>query len=239
MGNEFNIIVTDPCWSFDDKLKMKSGIKRSADSQYSTLSTDDIINLDVKSIAAKDALIALWVPSALLKEGIMAVENYGFKLKQTFVWVKTKKNPFKNLTNNINSILGFNMGHYFRNTHEICLIGTRGRIGCFIQNKSQRTVCLDKAMKHSKKTEILQDSLDIMYPDKCTDNKGNVLNIKRIELFARRQRSGYLCLGNESPMTKEEDIKVSIEKAKNYLDIEKLYSLTNDEQQLYNLWKQI
>jgi len=227
----------DPPYQFNSPLKMKDGIARSAESQYkSVLTLKDIINIDVKNIAAKDALLALWVPSAMLFEGLIAMENYGFYFKQTYIWVKTKQSPFKKLLSaflkdpikalsefDLNSILSFNMGHCFRNTHEICLIGTRGRILSYIQNHSQRTVCIseiepvddrlahdddlvfddglifDESMIHSKKTEKLQDSLDLMFPNVCKDKKGNVLEINRLEMFARRQREGYLCIGNECP----------------------------------------
>lgn len=221
---KFNVIVTDPPYAFNSPLKMKDGVSRSADSQYrSVMTLDDIIHLDVKSIVADDAILALWVPSAMLAEGLETVKNYGFDFKQTFIWVKTKQNPFKKFVSefskdpikaiqdfDLNSVLSFNMGFYFRNTHEICLIGTRGRISSYIQNHSQRTInfdngegelddglVLDESMIHSKKTEKLQDSLDLMLPDVCKDKKGNVLNVNRIEMFARRNRKGYVCVGNE------------------------------------------
>ena len=89
---KFNVIVTDPPYLFNSPLKMKDGVDRSADSQYwSVMTLNDILHLDVKSVVADDALLALWVPSAMLAEGLETVKNYGFDFKQTFIWVKTKQ----------------------------------------------------------------------------------------------------------------------------------------------------
>jgi len=54
-------------------------------------------------------------------------------------------------------------------------------------------------LRHSAKPEDLQDSLDIMFP------KGN-----KLELFARRIRKDWVCLGDE--ICNGEDIRVSLAK---------------------------
>lgn len=223
--NLFDIVVSDPCWSFSDELNMSSA-KRGAKANYNTLSTKDIIDLDVKSIMRDNSILALWVPSALLKEGIEVMEAWGFKLKQTHIWVKVKKQPLKSLLKglfkiksykdlynqiktsvslfDLNNILDFKMGHIFRGTHEILLIGTRGKVSKMIKNKSQRSVHFAPVTKHSEKPEALQDMLEIMYP-----------NTKKLEMFARRKRENWICIGNEAPDTYGEDIRVSLANLKN------------------------
>jgi N6-adenosine-specific RNA methylase IME4 len=201
---KYNVIVSDPPWSFDDKLKMSS-VKRGAEANYKTLSNEDIKNLDVGKLAAKDSLLALWVPSSLLDVGLDIMNEWGFTLKQTFIWVKTKKEPLKNLNKtqnfSIQDILGFGMGRTFRNTHEIVLIGTRGKISKRLRNKSCRSVFLAPIGKHSEKPEGLQDMLDLMFPGKYN---------KKIEMFARRDRPGWVCIGNQAPATINKDIRESI-----------------------------
>ncbi len=99
------------------------------------------------------------------------------------------------------------MGHYFRQTHEVVLVGVRGKMASKIQNKSQRSVFLGPIGKHSEKPEALQDMLDIMFPDK---------KMLRAEFFARRNRPGWVCRGNEVPGDHfGEDIRDSIEELKN------------------------
>lgn len=218
---KFNVIVADPPWKFSDKLR-QSKTKRGAQDIYSVMSIKDIKAIDVPSISDKDCLLALWCPSSLLKEGIEVMEAWGFTLKQTHVWVKTKKNPFRKYINkitrliknklkiedeyNINDCLAFGMGHLFRQTHELVLIGTKGKITSKIQNKSQRSVHFFEATKHSKKPEALQDMLEIMFPDS---------NLLKLELFARRDRDGWICAGNECLSSFGEDINDSIERLKN------------------------
>ena len=92
------------------------------------------------------------------------------------------------------------MGHLFRQTHEICLIGINNN-GVYkkLKNKSQRSVMFAENLKHSAKPELLQDRLELMFPD------ANFL-----EVFGRRSRSNWTVIGNESPTTLGEDIRISL-----------------------------
>jgi N6-adenosine-specific RNA methylase IME4 len=179
---KYNLIIIDASWSFSDKLK-QSNVKRGAADHYDLMSNKDIINLDVKSIAADDAVLALWVPCSLLQEGLDAMKSYGFKQKQMVVWVKTKK-----AAKELDNCLSFGMGNIYRQTHEIALIGTRGKVSKYIKNRSQRSVFFGLNEKHSKKPESLHESLELIFPE-FTD--------KAIELFARRNRPGWICVGNQ------------------------------------------
>lgn len=214
MSKKFNVIVADPAWSFSDKLKM-SDVARGAAANYSVMTISDIQQLPVKEVAdPAGALLALWVPSSLLQEGLDTMKAWGFKHKQTYVWVKTKKQPLKDLATiikpfapitllNIKSYikqvgqivkqapisiaLAFGMGRLFRQTHEVCLIGTNNnKIYSMLENRSQRSVCFAENLKHSAKPEILQNSLEVMFPKS-----------EKLEMFARRTRPGWTCLGNE------------------------------------------
>lgn len=215
-NTKFQILVADPAWgNFKDKLKMSS-VPRSADANYPTMSTLEIQQLPISSLADPDgALLALWVPSCLLQDGLDVMKMWGFKHKQTYIWVKVKKNLFSMLTDYVKSLLDekksykdfdiskillFGMGRLYRQSHEICLIGiNNNKIYKRISNKSQRSVSFGENLGHSTKPEHLQDSLDLMFPDS---------SINKIELFARRKRKGWLCLGNE--VCNNEDIRYSI-----------------------------
>ena len=234
----YNVIVCDHPWSFSDQLK-QSSVKRGASSNYLTMSIDDIKNMKIKDLADPNgAVLAMWVPSSLLIEGLDIMKHYGFHYKQNYIWVKTKKEPLEEVSSVINksikiatkissisdlksslkdlsvaaadtihnldfsSLLGFGMGHLFRQTHEICIIGiNNNKIYKKLQNKSQRSVSLATNLKHSQKPEHLQDSFDLMFDQNC----------KKIELFSRRQRPGWDCIGNQAPNTIGQDINISIE----------------------------
>lgn len=171
---KFSVIVADCPWSYEDKLRMQeaTGTKRSADSHYPTMLLPDIMAIPVEKIAADDCILALWVPNSLLQYGLDTMKAWGFTQKQMFVWVKTSKKG-----------LGFGMGRNFRNCSECALIGTKGKPK--LLDRSQRNVSLDLALPHSQKPETLQNRLEIMY-------EGPYL-----ELFARRKRDKWICLGNE------------------------------------------
>jgi len=232
--NKFQVIIADPPFGFSDKLSM-SDVARGATSNYSTMSISDIKALPVKDIADPNgAVLALWVPSSLLSDGLDIMKSWGFTQKQTYIWVKTKKEPLKDLNSaifksikakdaniliskvksglkllfddfNFNDILAFGMGRLFRQTHEICLIGTNNNgIYKILEDKSQRSVCCEINQGHSIKPNNLHESLELMFP--TAKNK--------LELFARRTRSGWLCLGNESPQSLGLDIRDCLEKLK-------------------------
>lgn len=230
MSKRFRVVVADPPWSFSDHLTM-SETKRGADANYDTLTIEDLKALPLPDVCAEDAILVIWVPSALLSEGLEVMSAWGFRQTQTFVWVKTKKSPlrdlqrdvvqaFKNVpqaarkgfaalvkniltTFDLSKILGFGLGRMFRGTHELAIVGVRGKIYDHLKDHSQRTVCLHSSTKHSVKPDILQNRLEKMFP-----------RTNRLELFARRDKKGWTCVGNECPSTMGEDIRQSLDRLK-------------------------
>lgn len=225
---KYNVIVSDPPWPAKDELKM-SATKRGASSQYKVLDIQAIKDLPVKDLSEDAAVLALWVPSWLLQEGLDVMKAWGFRQTQTHVWVKVKKSPldkikkdlFKILKSkddlktklvsafdltdrfDLSDVLSCYLGRLFRQTHEICLLGVRGKIYKQLEDKAQRSVHFGYNGKHSAKPENLQDMLDKMFP-KAT----------RLEMFARRSRAGWTCVGNECPSTMDEDIRDSLTRLK-------------------------
>jgi len=188
----FEVIVADPPWEFNDRLRMSS-VKRGAESQYPVMSLEILCGLPIPLIADQTGcLLALWVPSSMLDTGLKVMGNWGFTLKQTYVWVKTtyRVNDPEN-----RDTLAFGMGRLFRQAHEIALIGINNPgIYSKLVNRSQRSLCIEPNVRHSTKPENLQDSLDLMFP-----------HTKKLEIFARRKRDGWLCLGNELSGKKIQD----------------------------------
>lgn len=230
----FNVIVADPPWNFSDKLTMGE-VKRGAGSQYPELNLQAIKDLPVQKIADDNSVLVLWVPGSFLQDGLDVMREWGFEQKQVHVWVKVKKNPLELLTKefarcrnlwekaiagktpaaaakleqglfleginsfNLSNTLAFGMGRLFRQTHEIALVGTRGSVYPILKDKSQRSVHFGQVTKHSAKPEDLQEKLEKMFP-----------NTKKLEIFARRKRKGWVCIGNQAPDTLGEDIRDSL-----------------------------
>lgn len=270
MKNKFTVICIDPPYAFGDKLSM-SDVVRGAEANYSTMSMSDIEKLNVKNLADPDgAVLCLWVPNSLLQNGLNIMKAYEFDHKQVYIWAKSKKDvtsklklsiinnikvflkdkdvknisikDIKKILNesfskfSINDTLGFGLGRLTRACAETCLIGTNNnKIYKKLKNKSQRSVSFAPNLKHSAKPENLQDSLELMFP---TDFK--------IELFARRQRKGFICIGNQSPMTMNENIEASLVKLENISEANeiKLFDIINNydssrEKELFDFWSQI
>lgn len=214
---------------FFDELKM-SDVPRGAAANYPLLDLEEIKKLKVNELADPNGcVLALWVPSSMLQDGLDVMRAWGFSQRQSYIWVKSKKHPLEKLqklTTNVmklgkhhfsfkeylnavhtcinafdlKEILSFYMGHLFRQTHEICLIGINTtKIYKSLSNKSQRSVSFGENLKHSAKPEHLQDSLEIMFPES-----------KKLEMFARRRRENWTVIGNE--VCDGEDIRDSIEK---------------------------
>lgn len=204
MNKKFSVIVVDPPWGgFSDKLTMSS-TKRGAAANYPTMTTEQLCSLPVKNIADPNGcVLALWVIGSMLEDGLRVMKSWGFSQKQNWIWVKLKKDPFQHLQNkkpiNWDDFLSFGMGRLGRNVHEMVLIGTLGKVYKNLKNKSQRTVFFSQNEKHSKKPEILQDKLEIMFP-----------NANYLELFGRRLRNNWTVIGNQSPLTMGENIELSI-----------------------------
>jgi N6-adenosine-specific RNA methylase IME4 len=230
----FQVIVADCPWPFQDSLKM-SDVPRGALANYNTMTMQEIREMPVKAACnPAGAVLCLWVPGSLLQDGLDTMKTWGFQHKQTYVWVKTKKKPYANVeklfknmvplaerikpgsvtklkdyarilkgalaATKLNMSLAFGMGRLFRQTHEICLVGTsKNEIYQHLENRSQRSVCLAENLGHSSKPEDLQDSLETMFP-----------KARKLELFARRIRPDWTCLGNE--ICNGEDIRVSLSK---------------------------
>jgi len=224
---KFRVILADCPFSFSDSLTM-SKTKRGAESNYLTMSIADLKALPVKDIAEDDSVLVLWVPSSLIKEGLEIMEAWGFVQKQTHIWIKTKQFHLVDLLKIIvkwsksdnkltsiedilrrfvlNDVLAFGLGRLFRQTHELALIGVRGKIYRHLANKSQRSVHFFPATKHSVKPDSLHNMLEKMFPGE---------EHRKIELFARRDKDGWITAGNENPSTIGEDIRVSIDRLKN------------------------
>lgn len=193
-----------------------SDVSRGAAANYDTLDLDAICALPVEEISEDDAILGLWVPSSMMLDGLRVMDEWGFRQKQTWVWVKTAPSKgakrvravtFRECAAALSDDgllpvysdgdgLAFGMGHLGRNAHEVMLLGVRGRPSRIIGSRSERTVHLAPAMPHSQKPECVQDALDRLVPEG-----------PRLELFARRDRPGWLCIGNESPVTPGMDVR--------------------------------
>ena len=169
MATPFKVICADCPWSFGDKLPGKS---RGAEKNYAVMSIEDICNFPLPPIA-DDAYLFMWRVSSQVEEAYRVVRAWGFVPKSEIIWRK--------LTSNGNPWFG--MGRSVRASHETCIIATRGRP--VRKSASVRSVFDASVGRHSAKPEVFYDLVE-----QLSDGP-------YVELFARRQRPGWTCIGLE------------------------------------------
>jgi len=214
MKQKIQILCIDCPFSFSDQLT-QSSVARGADANYPTLTIEELKKLPIADITDPNgSILALWVPAALLQDGLDLMKTWQFDYKQLWSWIKIKQHPLEDLYQTIKeckqpqeikaafdnfdfnaketSICSFGMGRLARNCSEIVLIGIRGKVYDFLEDRSQRNIFFQVNLKHSQKPEVLQDKLEAMFPKFAAGMEKSMM-----EIFARRKRNGWRCVGNE------------------------------------------
>ena len=76
-GRRFATILADPPWQFQSKTGKVAPEHRRL-SRYATMTLRQIEKLPVARLAARTAHLYLWVPNALLPEGLAVMKAWGF-----------------------------------------------------------------------------------------------------------------------------------------------------------------
>jgi N6-adenosine-specific RNA methylase IME4 len=176
-GTKFATILADPPWQFQNRTgKMAPEHKRL--SRYGTMTLEDVLALPVSGLAAEPAHLYLWVPNALLLEGLQVMTAWGFQYKTNLVWHKVRKDGRPD---------GRGVGFYFRNVTELVLFGVRGKNARTLA-PGRRQVNIIRTMKreHSRKPDELYEIIESCSP------------APRLELFARGTRPGWVMWGNQA-----------------------------------------
>lgn len=174
---KFSTILADPPWQFQNRTgKMAPEHKRL--SRYSTMKLQEIKDLPVEAIADERAHLYLWVPNALLAEGMQVMEHWGFKYKTNLIWYKIRKDGGPDRRG---------VGFYFRNVTEIILFGVRGKnIRTLQPGRSQENIVSSRKREHSRKPDEQYDIIE-----SCSWGP-------YLELFARGKRKGWVTWGNQA-----------------------------------------
>ena len=144
--------------------------------RYGTLTFEEINSLPVGEVAAPESHLYLWVPNALILEGLEAMRCWGFTYKTNIVWHKIRKDGGSD---------GRGVGFYFRNVTELVLFGVRGRLRTAKPGRKQVNFLAAKKREHSRKPDQLYTIIEA-----CSFGPF-------LELFARHSRTAWTCWGNE------------------------------------------
>jgi N6-adenosine-specific RNA methylase IME4 len=172
---QFGTILADPPWQFTNRTgKMAPEHKRL--SRYSTMTLEEIMDLPVSQMALPQSHLYLWVPNALILEGLEVMKRWGFTYKTNLVWYKIRQDGGPD---------GRGVGFYFRNVTELVLFGTRGSLRTLDPGRRQVNIITSRKREHSRKPDQLYEIIEQCSPGPY------------LELFARHCMPGWSQWGNE------------------------------------------
>ena len=175
-------LVADPPWAFGDALP---GGGRGAYNHYALLKLHEIMRFPLPELA-DDCRLFLWVPASLMNKGLTVVEAWGFHYTTEGIWAKTREDGRQGTLAGVlatpKARLG--MGRTFRMVHEPYLVGYRGRPER-LNNSVASVLFAPSNGQHSHKPDAFYEMVQRLSP------------VPYAELFARRERSGWDCYGDE------------------------------------------
>lgn len=172
----YSTILADPPWRFTNRTG-KVAPEHHRLGRYGTMSLEEIKALPVESVTAKNAHLYLWVPNALLPEGLDVMRSWGFRYVSNIIWAKRRLDGGPD---------GRGVGFYFRNVTEILLFGVRGSMRTLGPGRSQVNMIETRKREHSRKPDEQYDLIESCSPGPY------------LEMFARYPRSGWSVWGDES-----------------------------------------
>lgn len=175
--DRFSTVLADPPWRFTNRTgKVAPEHKRL--SRYPTMTLEDICALPVADFVEERAHCYMWVPNALLPEGLRVLDAWGFDYKSNLIWHKIRKDGGSD---------GRGVGFYFRNVTEILLFGTRGKnVRTLDPGRRQVNMIQTRKREHSRKPDEQYELIE-----SCSWGP-------YLELFGRGIREGWTVWGNQA-----------------------------------------
>lgn len=173
-AGSYGVVLADPPWQFMSRSPKGDG--RSASQHYAVMKLPEIKALPVADVAARDAVLFLWVTDPMLEQGLETMRAWGFTFKTVgFYWTKRTKTglPF------------VGQGFWTRANPEQCLLGTRGspkRADASVRRWIDAPV-----REHSRKPDLARARIERLMGD-----------VPRLEMFGRQQTPGWDVWGNEA-----------------------------------------
>jgi N6-adenosine-specific RNA methylase IME4 len=177
-GWSFATVLADPPWRFQNRTG-KVAPEHHRLTRYDTLDWKEIAVLPVSDLMAAKSHCYLWVPNALVAEGIRVLEGWGFTYKTMLVWHKIRRDGGSD---------GRGVGFYFRNVTEPVLFGVRGSLRTLAPGRRQVNLVATRKREHSRKPDELYPLIEACSPGPY------------LELFARHPWPGWAAWGDQAPV---------------------------------------
>ena len=167
----YGVVYADPPWRLEPYSR-ETGLNRAADNHYPTMARDALFDMEVMRTApAKDCVLFCWATVPMLEDALEWMAEYGFAYRSHCVWVKT----------------AIGTGYWFRNQHEVLLVGVRGDVPAPAPGTQFSSVIEAPLGEHSAKPAAFAEMIEELFP-----------SLPALELFARGPRLGWTVWGNEA-----------------------------------------
>ena len=197
---KYSVIVADLPWFYNQRpthqqKHSKTKFGGGASGTYQLMKDEDIYKLGplIQEVTTDYCAMFMWATMPKLDVALECMKQWGFEYKTTaFVWIKTNQDGVTPSTS---------PGFYTASNAEIVLLGTKqpkkrkpGEYNPLTPHERLiNSVVIAPRSKHSEKPEEVQNRIERMYP--VINEQAHVYNY--LELFARRERDNWACLGNE------------------------------------------
>lgn len=167
----YGVLYADPPWRLEPYSR-ETGLNRAADNHYPTMTRDDLFDMEaMRSAPAKDCVLFCWATVPMLEDALEWMAEYGFSYRSHCVWVKDRPGT----------------GYWFRNQHELLLVGVRGEVPAPAPGTQFPSVMEAPVGRHSEKPPAAAAMIEALFP-----------TVAKLELFARAPRAGWDTWGAEA-----------------------------------------
>ena len=174
----FDLVMADPPWNFGNWSER--GEAKNPKAHYDCQPLDWIKAMPVQALAAENCLLWLWATNPMLPQAFDVLAAWGFQFATAGTWVKRTKH----------GKIAFGTGYVLRCASEPFLIGRRGKP---VTTKSTRTVIEGPLRAHSQKPDEAFTAAERLMP-----------GARRIELFSRTNRPGWVSWGDQAGTLEKE-----------------------------------
>tara|TARA_Y100000034_G_scaffold29728_1_gene36202 strand:+ start:70415 stop:70984 length:570 start_codon:yes stop_codon:yes gene_type:complete len=163
-NKKYQVIYADPPWRYDFSKDSKDKIEN----HYPTMSLEEIKNMQIPS--EDNSVLYLWATAPKIEQAFEVMKAWGYTYITQSIWDKD----------------WIGMGYWFRGTHEILMVGKKGKFSPPSPKFRMPSIYKERRTAHSKKPQYYRDLIKNSFPE-----------ASRIELFAREPHAGWDVWGNE------------------------------------------
>lgn len=204
-GRRYAVILADPAWTHD--VRSDKGKEKSPENHYPVMTTEDIMALPVRALAADDCVLFLWTtaPHDCRGDSRAVIKAWGFDtVVSQFVWRKTNGDgtPHRGT------------GYWNQSCHEIVLIATKGKVAAPLQQDLPLSVIDAPVAAHSEKPAVFRALIERYFPDvvrlemnarltpeRCAEIGGSGLNDGRAGFFMGDDGWHYWAIADKVSIT--------------------------------------